>query len=512
MRVPGQASQESNELRRLLRESTLDVEGNFGTVVGFFVGPKTVLTELPEFWTDADTAESLGVVTHDFEDLQPSRVTQVSPTAIDGQGTLFACGAICMLGIRGARRHLNVDVDIRLPQQHEPLLIAGHGLSVEGEFTGLYGPFDVRNLKVRDEIDAHLAGAPILNRRTGRVWGMVVRRRDSPDEHGAQVLPFAYMRQYLMRYLVARPREGEEDPRTGWRSIWEQAAEDPTDKPNMLFRLYIPSERLYAAEASRLLSMFREWLSATRGSRVWQEGYKSDAGEMIEFFADDDETVAPVLQQQFDSFSSFLNLCTADRDAAVDVLAQTPFGRAASVDLVDRFRREARRLELDMRYDRQKRILELQQRVEEELVDAGVDLPALPHTQIAAFIESRVPQPSAIAPLALLAKPTEPSRQVTVQINQQFIHAMDSTIVGSVAGNLNLAPQAKELLALIERFGGIEAGALQSAVYELEDPAVQALKRSAAKRQLKQFLGSVGKTAKDVGTELLSKYLESKGL
>jgi hypothetical protein len=37
-------------------------------------------------------------------------------------------------------------------------------------------------------------------------------------------------------------------------------------------------------------------------------------------------------------------------------------------------------------------------------------------------------------------------------------------------------------------------------------------KRSAAKRQLKRFLTQLGSVAKDISTELLGKYLESKGL
>jgi len=53
---------------------------------------------------------------------------------------------------------------------------------------------------------------------------------------------------------------------------------------------------------------------------------------------------------------------------------------------------------------------------------------------------------------------------------------------------------------------------LQSAVYELEDAEAPKPKRSAAKRQLKQFLAQVALAAKDVGTELLAKYLEGKGL
>jgi hypothetical protein len=67
-------------------------------------------------------------------------------------------------------------------------------------------------------------------------------------------------------------------------------------------------------------------------------------------------------------------------------------------------------------------------------------------------------------------------------------------------------------LELVDRFGGQDHAALQSAVYELEDAAAPPDKRAAAKRRLKKFLGKLTGTARDIGADLLEKYLESKGL
>ena len=53
--------------------------------------------------------------------------------------------------------------------------------------------------------------------------------------------------------------------------------DDITD-PNLLFRVYIPSERLYAAEAGRLLDLFRDWLATTRGHGIRQSGYRTASG------------------------------------------------------------------------------------------------------------------------------------------------------------------------------------------------------------------------------------------
>jgi hypothetical protein len=93
-----------------------------------------------------------------------------------------------------------------------------------------------------------------------------------------------------------------------------------------------------------------------------------------------------------------------------------------------------------------------------------------------------------------------------VNINPQIIKAMESTIIQNVQGVVNLGPRARELLALVNRFGGQETSVLQSAVYELEDTDAPPEARSAAKRRLKQFLGTV----RDIGVDLLEKYLEHK--
>ena len=228
-----------------------------------------------------------------------------------------------------------------------------------------------------------------------------------------------------------------------------------------------------------------------------------------------DENGAPSdLREQFDIFSNFLARCATDPAAAADMLADTAIGRAASVDLVARLGRDARRLQIDLQHERERRILAIRHSVEEELVDSGVSLQLIPGNQLTALIESLVPGSAAPESLALLAAPLvkQVSAPVTIHISQQIIRAMESTIIQNVRGTVHLGPQAKELLALIERVDGKEAAELESAVYEVEDEDARPANRSAAKRRLQSFLSQLGDAARDVGIDLLEKYLESKGL
>jgi hypothetical protein len=275
----------------------------------------------------------------------------------------------------------------------------------------------------------------------------------------------------------------------------------------LLLRIYIPSERLYAAEARRLLSLFREWLIGVRGRHIRQSGYRTVNGEVYELYAEG-SAVQPDLRQEFGSFSGLLRLCSKDPVMAADMLASAGVERASSAELVANFGKEIRRLEIDLRHEWERRMLTLRHSLEGELADNGVDLPDTASNQIATMLERVVPGPSVPESLALLMAtgiPHSPT-SLTVNINPQIIKAMESTIIQNVQGVVNLGPRARELLALVNRFGGQETSVLQSAVYELEDTDAPPEARSAAKRRLKQFLGTV----RDIGVDLLEKYLEHK--
>ena len=148
----------------------------------------------------------------------------------------------------------------------------------------------------------------------------------------------------------------------------------------------------------------------------------------------------------------------------------------------------------------------------------GVGLREIPTSQINAMLDRLVPDPSTPVSLALLATPwsVQPAAPVIVNINPQIninpqmIRAMESTIIQNVHGTVHLGAQAKELLALIERFGGSETATLESALHELEDTDAPAAAKSAAGRRLKKFLGHLAGSVQDVALDLLEKYLESK--
>jgi hypothetical protein len=499
-------------LADLLRACTVEVHDHGNVSTGFFVDARMLLAPLAPARSKPGGIE---IRTPGSDVLRAARVSTVKKTGRVPPG-VATDWTVHLIESDRADGQLWAEIEFALPEEGDFVLAARLSDAVDGRATNLdrlSSPYSVAALGLStDPMGRGWCGAPVLNRRTARVCAIVVTYHHNGGGW-YRILPLHRMERALKHLLRLTARTPENAQRWANARRLMQPPAEWVDEPDLAFGLYIPSERLYAAEASRLLALFREWLSATRGAAVRQAGYHTSAGEMIEFFAQGSQVAALDLPGQFGTFSNFLTLCSDNRKAAVALLADTVLGRVASIDLVDRFGREARRLEMDMRYERKRRALSLEQTLEEELLEQGVDLPALPNYGIAALVEGTMPGPATFAPLALLAAPmSNRPAQLNVHINQQFAETIESTIINSVAGNLNLAPQAKELLALIGRFGGQHAPTLQSAVYQLEDPDAPPAKRFAAKRRLQRFLAQVGGIAKDVGTDLLTKYLESKGL
>lgn len=370
-----------------------------------------------------------------------------------------------------------------------------------------------RRLPGRSELQNLLLALGVRDRHRQDDWELaLVRAQGRRPSSGAERFVDALgdpLRDRIRPYVLEGSKTGSSHEQDGTGP--SLSGED--DQVNLLLRIYIPSARLYAGEASRLLSLFREWLTTTRGYGVRQSGYHTASGDMYEFFVDA-SVVQTDLREEFDNFSDFLTLCSEDAPAATDVLTSAGIDRTSSVKLVARFGREVQRLQLDLRHDREQRMLTIRQSLEEELLEGGVDLRDIPRSQLNALIENHVPGPSAPESLTLLATPwtAGPAAPVTVNINPQIITVIRSKIMQNVEGTIHLGLQAQELLSFIQDFGGQEAATLQSAVYELEDEAAPPAAKSNAKQRLKKFVSQVTEAARDVGIELLADYLKSKGM
>ena len=279
---------------------------------------------------------------------------------------------------------------------------------------------------------------------------------------------------------------------------------------NLLFRVYVPSGRLYAAEAEKLVTLFHEWLQRGGRSRVRRDGYKTSAGQVIEFLGDE-SLHRQDLTREFSDFSAFLEMCVDDPPAAEESLSQLGIDRSVRMRMVARYSREVRRLQLDLKQERESRMLTIRHSLEAEILDAG-EADHDKGSAVEELVDSLVPHPRNFRPgdiLAMSSGGNVPSA-LTVNLNPQFIHAVESTVLQNVQGTVHLGPEPKQLIELIRQHGGGDSGELESAVHELEDEDARPVDRLTARQRLKSFLGRVGTTVEGVAVNALQKYLESK--
>lgn len=273
---------------------------------------------------------------------------------------------------------------------------------------------------------------------------------------------------------------------------------------HLLFRLYVPSGRLYAQEAETLLGMFREWLGQTGRSGIRQEGYNTAAGQVFEFFSAEGEPEGG-LTRYFEDFSSFLESCLSSPEAAAWQLTVSGVDESAATMIVSRFATRARRLSLDLKQRREERILSLKHHFENVMLESeGLEGEAL-----ATVLDEMLPAPRAGEIIPGAGAKTSASLTVN-NFSPQVIHQVTGPVVQNVAGTVNLGPEAHQLLELVAAYGGSARGQLETAVHELEDDGARGADRITARGRLKRFLADLGNRGVGVGLDVLQKYVEHK--
>lgn len=273
---------------------------------------------------------------------------------------------------------------------------------------------------------------------------------------------------------------------------------------NLLFRLYVPSGRLYAQEAETLLGLFREWLGQTGRTGVRQDGYRTPAGQVFEFFSAEGESEGG-LTRDFEDFSSFLDTCVSSPDVAKERLLVFGLNEVAATAMVSRFATQARRLRLDLRQRREERLLSLKHQFE----NTRLEVEGLTGEALTSALEILLPNPDAGAVIG--GRDTRKDSTTTIHnYSPQFINQVVGPVMQNVSGTVNLGVEARQLLDLVAEYGGDKRDELETAIHELEDEAARGPERVLAKSRLKRFLADLGNRGLGMGVDVLQKYVEHK--
>lgn len=282
---------------------------------------------------------------------------------------------------------------------------------------------------------------------------------------------------------------------------------------NLIFRLYIPTARMWADETDRLLQMFRDYLGRVDGLSVRLDQCRTENGVIYEFFGESskDETD---LATEFADFTQLLDMCASNQAAAEAILVEKNVSPREIIDILSRYGKEAKRLQVDLKHDRERKMLGIRQRLESELVDI---LPAdLNWLSVDALVDSVVPSISGTSAALLidqsplrLATHQKPV-PVTINLNYQAIEAVNGVVAQEIRGDQHLTTNDLELLKLVQEYGGSNKSELASAVHELADKSAPSTGRLVARQKLKKFVAGLGSKAGDIAAGLLQKYIETQ--
>lgn len=279
---------------------------------------------------------------------------------------------------------------------------------------------------------------------------------------------------------------------------------------NLIFRLYVPTGRMWAMEADKLLQLFRDYLGKVSGLRVRQDQYTTNQGVVYEFFGD--HALDPAtLPKEFDEFSKLLDMCIASPSEATQMLVERSVDARSVHEIVERYAKEAKRLHVDLKHERERRVLSIRHRMESELVDvAGAQID---WDELNNLVDLSVPRlggvSSAIGFGASSSAPMMPGN-ITINVRPQIISSVQGIVAQEVSGTQKFGIEASQLIELVKLYGGSRTAELTSAVYEIEDADANQADRLSARQKLKNFLYKTAGKVGDVAFGVLQSYIESK--
>lgn len=282
---------------------------------------------------------------------------------------------------------------------------------------------------------------------------------------------------------------------------------------NLIFRLYVPTGRLWSNESDKLIQLFRNYLAKVASIKVRLDQYRTDKGVIYEIHSEEVELSAGI-DAEFSEFTQFMDLCVADPSAAENMLKEKSVKQKDLMGILSRYSKEAKRLNVDLKHEREQKILSIKHRLESELVDT---IPgATDWSSIDAMVNMAVPALSGSkVAIAVDQEPTmlvgsSSHSNITVNVNPQIINTVNGVIAQEIRGDQTISVEAQQLLGLINQYGGVASQDLASSVHELEDKSAPKSGRFNAKQKLKKFLIEVSKKTGDVAMGVLQSYIEKQ--
>lgn len=271
----------------------------------------------------------------------------------------------------------------------------------------------------------------------------------------------------------------------------------------LLFKIYIPNQKMWSNEFDKFITLFREYASSISGKELIIKQQRTDFGVMCSLFSINNDINEQEINNLYSEFSSFMDICAINPDEAREIISDLKIPKEQQDKIFQKYSKEAKRLQLDLKQERESRLLQIKHCLENELQEFSIE------GKLSQYVNSLVP--NSITSQNGLCIRNKIDTQI-ININPQIIGKVEGVVSRVINGNIEFAQEEKELFKLIELYTekAIENETLKSAIYELNDTGIPQEQKRMAWQKLSSFLCKVANKVGDVGVCLLSKYLEQK--
>lgn len=279
----------------------------------------------------------------------------------------------------------------------------------------------------------------------------------------------------------------------------------------LLFRLYVPANRLWANEVDKLLQLFREYLLKTGRKGVRLDQIRTDHGISYEFRGDDAPSETS-LSDDFQDFSRFMDLCVSNPTEAEALLRTKTVDPREIAGILTRYSKEAKRLQVDLKQDRERKLLSIRHRLESDLADV---FPEGSNWQIIDQLVARtIPESFAISGIAMMDRGSLLSlaeeSHLTINLNPQIINTVNGVVAHEIHGDVQTSEGSEALLELIRQYADPRSMELIGAAQTLSDEGIPSATRLTSAQKLKGFVFSLGQKLAPAARDLAILYIEKK--
>lgn len=270
----------------------------------------------------------------------------------------------------------------------------------------------------------------------------------------------------------------------------------------LLFQLYVPKKRIWSNELDKFIVMFRDFASNITDDDVKVVQSRTDRGITFSIYSASKKVNSDNIEELFNEFTKFLDLCVQDPKSAIEVLeSTTKIPKESIPPLISKYSKEAKRLMIDLKHERERKLLLIKHELENDIseVEIGIDIHELLNNSL----------PILNSPSDLLKNGNYTQNQ-TVIVNPQYINKVEGIVSREIHGNIDFTFEDKQLSEIIERYAEdkAELALLKSSHNELKDKSLPKSTKTVAWQKLQKFLNKAGEKIGDVGIHLLKKYLE----